>query len=145
MKFNFKEILDFLKGQWEKFKAFWAKLSKKTKILVVAGGSLLLFLLILVTILINVGKNTMRVIFPGMSSDESTQVYATLQEMGVQPQIDNRGQVLVPSEMWDDLVFQLNSKGYPKTALSYDTFSNFAGFTATEFEKRTGLLFQTQE
>ena len=46
MKFNFKEILDFLKGQWEKFKAFWAKLSKKTKILVVAGGSLLLFLLI---------------------------------------------------------------------------------------------------
>ena len=145
MKFNFKEILDFLKGQWEKFKAFWAKLSKKAKILVVAGGSLLLFLLILVTILINVGKNTMRVIFPGMSSDESTQVYATLQEMGVQPQIDNRGQVLVPSEMWDDLVFQLNSKGYPKTALSYDTFSNFAGFTATEFEKRTGLLFQTQE
>jgi len=145
MKFNFKEILDFLKAQWERFKAFWTKLSKKTRILVISGGSLLLFLVILVTILINVGKSGMRVIFPGMSSDESAQVYATLQEMGVQPEIDNRGQVLVPAEMWDNLVFQLNSKGYPKTALSYDTFSSFAGFTATEFEKKTGLLYQTQE
>ena len=38
--------------------------------------------------------------------------------MNVQPQIDGRGQVLVPKEQWDNLVFQLNGKGYPKTTLS---------------------------
>lgn len=142
MNFNFKE---FFKTTWEKLKAFWGKLTKKTKYLIMAGAGFLLFLIILLTILLNWGKAGKRVIFPGMSSDESAQVYATLQEMGVQPEIDNRGQVLVPSERWDELVFQLNSCGYPKTTLSYDTFSNMSGFTSTEFEKKTGLIFQAQD
>ena len=84
-------------------------------------------------------------LFPGMSDEESAQVYATLQEMNVQPQIDTKGQILVPKEQWDQLVFQLNGKGYPKTTLSYDTFSNASGFTSTEFEKRTALIFQSQD
>lgn len=138
MKFDFKEIL-------EKIKEFWGKLADKTKKLILAGLGAFLLLILLITILINVFKGGYQVIFPGMSNEESRQVYATLQEMGVQPKIDDQGQVQVPSEMWDQLVFELNGKGYPKTTLSYDTFTSMNGFTATEFEKRTGLIFEAQD
>ena len=138
MKLDFKEIL-------EKIKEFWGKLADKTKKLIIAGAGALLLVILLITILINVAKGGYQVIFPGMTSEESKQVYATLQEMGVQPKIDDRGQVQVPSEMWDQLVFELNSKGYPKTTLSYDTFASMNGFTATEFEKKTGLIFDAQD
>lgn len=137
MKFDFKAIL-------EKIKEFWAKLTKKTKILACSIGGGVLVLLILLTVILNTRENPYRVLFPGMSNEEATQVYATLQEMDVQPQIDNRGQILVPSEQWDNLVFQLNGKGYPKSTLSYDTFSSMSGFTSTEFEKRTALIFEAQ-
>ena len=138
MKLDFKEIL-------EKIKEFWGKLADKTKKLIIAGAGALLLVILLITILINVAKGGYQVIFPGMTSEESKQVYATLQEMGVQPKIDDRGQVQVPSEMWDQLVFELNGKGYPKTTLSYDTFASMNGFTATEFEKKTGLIFDAQD
>ena len=138
MKFDFKEIL-------EKIKEFWGKLADKTKKLIIAGAGAFLLLVLLITILINVFKSGYQVIFPGMSNEESRQVYATLQEMGVQPRMDDQGQVQVPSEMWDELVFQLNGQGYPKTTLSYDTFASMNGFTATEFEKRTGLIFEAQD
>lgn len=136
--------LDF-KGIIEKLQESWNKLSKKMKYLILAGGGGLLAIIVLVTVLLNISKGGYRVIFPGMSDTESSQVYATLQEMGVQPQVNDKGQILVPADQWDNLVFQLNSKGYPQTTLSYDTFSNFSGFTSTEFEKKTGKLFETQE
>ena len=88
MKFDFKAIL-------EKIKEFWAKLTKKTKILACSIGGGVLVLLILLTVILNTRENPYRVLFPGMSNEEATQVYATLQEMDVQPQIDNRGQILL--------------------------------------------------
>ena len=138
MKLDFKSMID-------KLREFWSGLAKKTKYLLLAAAGGVLALIVLVTVLLNISKGGYRVIFPGMSNEESTQVYATLQEMNVQPQINEKGQIIVPADQWDDLVFQLNSKGYPKTTLSYDTFSSLSGFTATEFEKRTGLIFEAQD
>ena len=138
MKLDFKSTID-------KLREFWSGLAKKTKYLLLAAAGGVLALIVLVTVLLNISKGGYRVIFPGMSNEESTQVYATLQEMNVQPQINEKGQIIVPADQWDDLVFQLNSKGYPKTTLSYDTFSSLSGFTATEFEKRTGLIFEAQD
>lgn len=142
MKLDLKKIFQDL---FQKLKEFWGKLTQKNKILVLSLGGGALALIVLATVLLNVSKGGYRVIFPGMSNEEAAQVYATLQEMNVQPQIDNRGQVLVPKDQWDNLVFELNGKGYPKSTLSYDTFSNMSGFTSTEFEKKTGLIFQAQD
>lgn len=142
MKIDLKKVFQDL---FQKLKEFWGKLTQKSKILVLSLGGGALALIVLATVLLNVSKGGYRVIFPGMSDQEAAQVYATLQEMSVQPQIDGRGQVLVPKEQWDQLVFELNGKGYPKSTLSYDTFSNMSGFTSTEFEKKTGLIFQAQD
>ena len=138
MKFNLKGII-------EQAKATWKKLSEKNKkiLLAACGGALLL--VVLVSAFFALYKANYKVLFPGMSNEESAQVFATLQEMDAQPKINSNGQVMVPKEQWDDLVFQLNGKGYPKTTLSYDTFSSVSGFTSTEFEKRTGLIFQAQD
>ncbi len=138
MKIDVKAIL-------EKIKTSWKKLTDKSKkmLFMVGGGTLALVTLVFAYL--GFSKMGYRVLFPGMTSAESTQVYATLQEMDVQPKIDENGQVLVPKDQWDNLVFQLNGQGYPKTTLSYDTFSNASGFTSTEFEKKTALIFQAQD
>ena len=138
MKFDVKGIV-------ENAKATWQKLSAKSKKMVVVISSGILIVAVIVTALFQFSKMNYKALFPGMSDEESAQVYATLQEMGVQPKIDSNGQLSVPAEQWDELVFQLNGKGYPKTTLSYDTFSSVSGFTSTEFEKRTGLIFQAQD
>lgn len=134
-----------LEGIIESAKTTWKNLSEKSKKIVIAGSVGILGVAVLVTAFWGFSRMSYKVLFPGMSAEESTQVYATLQEMGIQPKIDAGGQISVPASEWDALVFQLNGKGYPKTTLSYDTFSSVSGFTSTEFEKRTGLIFQAQD
>lgn len=134
-----------LKAMIEKLKEYWSKLSDKTKKLVKWGTVGVLVLSLGLTVLLHTSQSAYKVIFPGMSSTEATQVYATLMEMGVQPQIDQGGNLRVPAKQWDDLQYQLAAQGYPKTTLSYDTFSNMSGFTTTEFEKRVALVYQLQD
>ncbi len=138
MKINFKEILEHIKE-------FWKKLSDKSKKMFFVVGGAALTVIVLISLLTWYAGSQYRVIFPGMSDEEKAQVYATLQEMNVKVKIDLSGQVLVPEKEWDHLVFELNAAGYPQTTLSYDTFTSSTGFTSTEFEKRTALIFQAQD
>lgn len=134
-----------LKDWFERLKEKWAALSKRTRVMVLTAVFVVLSVALTVTIWLNISRLSYRVIFPGMTSGEATEVYATLQEMGVPVQISAGQQVSVPADQWDALVFELNSRGYPKTALSYDTFSSATGFTSTEFEKRVALVYQIQD
>ena len=134
-----------MKSLVQKAKAFWQNQPPKRKrMALIAGGGILAFALI-VTIALNVSSVGTKVLFPGMTQSEAAQVYAELQEMGVKAEINSSGEVRVPQAEWDNVVFKLNQKGYPKTTLSYDTFSNSTGFTSTEFEKKTALIFQAQD
>ncbi len=134
-----------VKSLVQKVKTFWQNQPPKRKrIALLAGGGILTFALI-VTIVLNISSAGTKVLFPGMTQTEAAQVYAELQEMGVKAEINSSGEVRVPQSDWDNIVFQLNQKGYPKTTLSYDTFSSSTGFTSTEFEKKTALIFQAQD
>lgn len=143
--FNWKNFVQTVKDKlhalWEKWKA----LSKKIKALILTVLIVILVLALGLTIWLNSRDDGLRTIFPGMSTGEAVEVYNTLLEMGVPAQIDSTQQVTVPAAQWDALVFELNSRGYPKTTLSYDTFSSASGFTATEFEKRVALVQQAQD
>ena len=134
-----------LKDWFEKLKEKWAALSKRTRVMILMALFVVLSVALTVTIWLNISRMAYRVIFPGMTSGEATEVYATLQDMGVPVQISAGQQVSVPADQWDALVFELNSRGYPKTALSYDTFTSATGFTSTEFEKRVALVYQIQD
>lgn len=143
--FNWKNFWQAFKDKlhaiWEKWKA----LSKRVRFAVVTAAVCILILALILTIVLNAGRERYRTIFPGMTSGEAVEVYSTLKEMGVPVEIDTNQQVTVPANQWDALVFELNSRGYPKTTLSYDTFSSAAGFTSTEFEKRVALVQQAQD
>lgn len=136
---------DQIKSAVDKTKQFWQQQPKKKKVILgsVAGGVILFA--VLITVLLNISGNKYKVLYPGMDSTEATQVYAALQGMDVQPQINKQGQLMVPEEQWDTLLFELAGQGFPKTTLSYDTFLNNTGFTTTEFEKKQALLFQLQD
>lgn len=139
--FDWNKLKDWL----EKLKEKWAAQPRRTRVMVLTAVFVVLSVALTMTIWLNISRMGYRVIFPGMTSGEATEVYATLQEMGVPVQISAGQQVSVPAEQWDALVFELNSRGYPKTALSYDTFTSATGFTATEFEKRVALVYQLQD
>ena len=69
-----------------------------------------------------------QVLFPDMTREESQQVYAKLQDMGVQAEINRDGQVVVPTEDWDNAIFEMAAQGYPKSEPNYDFFlSNSVG------------------
>lgn len=140
-KFDWNKIRDWL----EKLKEKWDALSKRTRVMLLTAVFVVLSVALTVTLWMNINRMSYRVIFPGMTSAEATEVYSTLQDMGVPVQISTNKQVSVPAEQWDSLVFELNSRGYPKTALSYDTFTSASGFTSTEFEKRVALVHQVQD
>ena len=139
--FDWNKLKDWL----EKLKEKWEAQPKRTRVMVLTAVFVVLSVALTMTIWLNISRMGYRVIFPGMTSGEATEVYATLQEMGVDVQISAGQQVSVPADQWDALVFELNSRGYPKTALSYDTFTSATGFTSTEFEKRVALVYQLQD
>lgn len=130
---------------FDKIKGFWNKQPPKKRLLfgVSAGGILLVA--VMATIVLNMPKMGYKVLYPGISNSEAMQVYATLQEMGVQPEINKQGELMVPTDQWDGLLFQLAGRGYPKTTLSYDTFLNNTGFMTTEYEKKQAMIFQLQD
>ena len=134
-----------LKAAAGKAKEFWNQKSSKTKKLMIAGAGGILCTVALLAVVAGSSSGKYKVLFPGMTQQEAVEVYASLQDMGVDSKIDSSGQVLVPSDQWEQLVFELNGQGYPETAPSYDTFTSLSGFTSTEFEKKAGLIFQAQD
>ncbi len=125
-------------------KTYIVEMPKKRKIIF---GSILagvILLAILITILINQGKSKYCVLYADMDPSEASSVYQTLQSMGTDVQLNNKGEVMVPVKDYDLLLLQLAAQGYPQTALTYDVFSNHSGLTATESQNQTWLLFQLQ-
>lgn len=138
MKEQLTKALSGLKEQW-------GKLSKKAKAILatVAGGILLVA--VALTVFLNMSKSGYKVLYPNISDEEATQVYATLQSMEVTPELNAKGEIMVPRDQWDTLVLDLAGKGFPKSAPAYGMFLNNTSFTMTEFEKKEVLRFQLQD
>ncbi len=131
---------------FENIKSAWQKLAKKTKILLIVIISVLIIGAIVLTVVLNSSKkNDYIVLFPDMTSEESTEVYLELQNMNVETQINKDGEIEVPREQWDTLVYELAELGYPQSAPSYGTFFNNLSMTMTEFEKKQTLIFELQD
>ncbi|MEM1485252.1 flagellar basal-body MS-ring/collar protein FliF [Oscillospiraceae bacterium PP1C4] len=134
-----------LKEAFNNAKEYWNKQSKKKKGILVSLLAGIVCTAIIVTTFLNLSTGGYKVLYPGLSSTETAQVYATLQEMSVTPQINGNGEVMVPKDQWDKLVFDLAGKGFPKSAPPYGIFLDNTGLTKTEFEKKQVLQFQLQD
>jgi flagellar basal-body M-ring protein/flagellar hook-basal body protein fliF len=139
MKEKFSKFLDNLKKAWQ-------KLTKRVKIIIVSVAAVLLIAAIVITAVLNSSaKNDYIVLFPDMTADESTEVYLELQNMGVETLINKNGEIEVPADQWDTLVYELAEKGYPQSTPSYGTFFDNLSMTMTEFEKKQSLRFELQD
>lgn len=133
-----------LKQIGEKIKAFWGGLSKAVRIILISVGAAVLVGAIVLTVILNTASNGWIVLFPDMSSEESTAVYLELQNMGVETQLTSSGEIQVREEQWDSLVYELAELGYPESTPSYGTFFDNLNMTMTEFEKEQTLRFELQ-
>lgn len=139
MKEKFSKFLDNIKQAWQ-------KLTKRVKIIIVSAAAVILIAAIVITAVLNVrAKNDYIVLFPDMTADESTEVYLELQNMGVDTLMNKNGEIEVPAEQWDTLVYELAEKGYPQSTPSYGTFFDNLSMTMTEFEKKQSLRFELQD
>ena len=127
-----------------KFKAFWGGLTKKIKILLCAGLGAILIGAVILTVVLNSSDGWV-VLFPGMTTDESAEVYLELENMQVETRINSDHEIEVKEEQWDELVYKLAEKGYPQSTPSYGTFFNNLSMTMSEFEKKETLRFELQD
>lgn len=125
-------------------KVYFENLSVKRKRLVILAVAGLVLVAAALTFFLNTKDTGYRVLYTGMDPAEVADVYAAVQNLGVVPELDGKGQILVPEGRYEYLLLQLASKGYPKSTLAYDVFLNNAGMTATESDKKQILLFQLQ-
>ncbi|MFZ2539026.1 MAG: flagellar basal-body MS-ring/collar protein FliF [Oscillospiraceae bacterium] len=138
-------MLDQIKGATTNINTYWKKQPSKNKKIFIGGVGLVLVVAIIITVALNFSANKFEVLYPGVTSNESAEVYASLQAKGVEAKLNASGEVLVPKEQWDSLVFQLAAEGFPKTAPAYGIFLDNIGPTTTEYEKREIKRFQLQD
>ena len=134
-----------LKEWIEKIKAFWANRSKKQKIGIISGAAGILLIALAATVMLNAKPEDNRVLFPGMSTSETQQVYALLREREVDAEINRKGELVVPAAQWETLTFELAGAGYQPTSPNYNFFLDNSGFTKTELEQQATLKFQMED
>lgn len=89
---------------------------------------------------------TYAVLFSGMNSNDAGDVYNKLQEMGVPAKAEGNGTIEVPKDQVNQLTYQLNSEGYPKSGLNFDFYTqNATSFGMTDQDKRLYLQFQLEQ
>ncbi len=126
-------------------KEFWSNQSKRNKILILSIVGVTIVLAIATAVMLNLSASKYKVLYPGISKEESLSVFEALQDMSVEARMTSAGEVQVPSDQVDRLMVELSAQGYPKTAPSWGVFASNSGFTTTEFEKKQYLIFNLEE
>ena len=114
--------------------------------------NLIIILLVVVAVLIGIGvlihnasKVTYEILYTGLSQDEQVEILGKLQELGIESQSDDDGEIRVVEGQADTARAQLAMEGYPKSGLSYDIFTANVSMTSTDFEKETYKIYELQD
>ncbi len=120
--------------------------NSKKKRMAAAGAAAAVIVALAAAVFLNTNKGGDFVtLFPGISREENSEVFAVLNGRGVEAKRNSEGEVTVPESQLGDIMLDMSELGYPKTALPFDIFSDNTGFTTTEFEKRQYLLMNLQD
>lgn len=122
---------------------FWAKLSKKTKKLIIGGFISLIILASAITFLLN--NRGYVVLFNNIDESETVEVMQQLQDSNVDYKYQKNGTILIPEEQENALRMKLAESGHPRTGTNYDLFTNSIDFMTTDYEKKVYEIYQLQE
>lgn len=122
---------------------FYKKFSKGTKIFAFVSLAAIIIGAIIIASIMNSGKYI--VLYRGLSSTESSEIYSVLKKMSVDVKVEGDGTLLVPTSEEATLKMQLASEGFPKSTLNYDLFTDKTDLFTTDYQKKQMLIFQLQD
>lgn len=126
------QVIEQIKKLWQGLKEFWAKQSKKNRILIISGIAVLLALIVILVIWMNQTKYA--ILYSGLDTDERIEVEAYLNESGIDYKTD--GNVIYVDETSEESVrMELSNLGHPYSTPSYDFYFNNVGTLTTSEER----------
>lgn len=132
-----------LKGFWEKVKGFFAKLNKKTRILLGVCAAVILVLIIAAALLLN--RKEYATLCTGLTSGETSTVIQFLGENGVTDYKISGDSILVPAGREEQLQIQLVTSQTLGSGFLYDFYTKHTGTFSTEAERKEALRIATEE
>lgn len=132
-----------MKEKLGQFKEFFAKLGRKTKILIGVGLVVLIAAAVIIALVLN--RTEYEVLYSEVNTDEAQQIIGLLQESAVDYRYDGNGTIYVPKENVDRVKADLASQGYPKSGFTYDIFRNNATMMTTDSDKQTYKIYDLQD
>lgn len=132
-----------LSAIWDSIKEFWAKTSKRIRILILGGLAFVLLLSLVIVLWLNYTDYI--VLYNNLTVEENASILAQLQEMGVTGKLEGNN-ILVPAEKEHQVRMQLAVRGAPTdSGFGHTTFGLGSGLTATQAEKDYYEKAQLQE
>jgi len=122
---------------------FWAKLSAKTKKLMIGGLIGLIAGALAITFILN--NKGYVVLFNDIDQSETAEVMKQLQDNKVDYKYQSDGTILIPEDQESSLRMKLAESGHPRTGSNYDLFTNSIDFMTTDYEKKVYEIYQLQE
>lgn len=104
-----------MKEKLGQFKEFAGNLSRKTKILIIAGAAVLIIAAVIIAVVLN--NKPYGVLFTGLGQEEAQQITAALQEDEIDFQYDGDSTILVKENILDQTKATLVQQGYQRVAL----------------------------
>lgn len=132
-----------MKEKLGQFKEFFAKLGRKTKVLIGVGLVVLIAAAVIIALMLN--RTEYEVLYSEVNTDEAQQIIGLLQESAVDYRYDGDGTIYVPKENVDRVKADLASQGYPKSGFTYDIFRNNATMMTTDSDKQTYKIYDLQD
>lgn len=132
-----------LKGFWEKIKGFFAKLNKKTRILLGVCAAVILVLIIAAALLLN--RKEYATLCTGLTASETSTVVQFLNENGVTDYKIDNDSILVPKGREEQLQIQLVTTQTLGSGFLYDFYTKNTGTFSTEAERKEALRIATEE
>ncbi len=131
----------------QKLKEYWAKISDKTKklLIVIIAGTLIIAVGAVLALKL-LSRTDYATLFTGLNQEEAQEVASLLYDTGVTYQyVDATGTIRVPEKQVDQLRATLLMQGYPKSGFAYDMYIDNAGLMTTESDKRQYTLYELQD
>jgi flagellar M-ring protein FliF len=131
-----------LKKLVAKLAAFWGKISRITKIMIIGGVAAAILIVVILNATMNTTQYTQ--LFNGLSDSESGAVVTQLKTLGVKYKIEG-STILVDSSKADETRMTLAESGYPQSTLNYNTYTSGSTWADTDGDKKQKVLYQLQD
>ena len=128
MKEKLKKVTVVIKDKWNGF-------SKAVKIMICCIPVALIAIIVILANILNHKSTT--VLYSGLTTDEAAEIASTITDMGIEDvKMNDKGEVIVPSDQADKLRMELSVKGYPKSSSDYSIWNDGIDLWSTAKDKQ---------